>query len=73
VDEEIVADKLRTTNQRFQREIQDLVEGMVQQFHLEDRVIRLPLDRGQHMAVILEALRDRGILGEDAFQLRLFG
>ncbi len=72
VAEEIVVDKQRATSRRFQREIHDLIEGLVARFALGDLVVRLPCDRALHMNVILEALRERGILGEDDFQLRLF-
>ncbi len=72
IDEEIVADKTRAVSRSFQREIQTLIEQLVKEFRLEDRVLRLTHDRRQHLPGILEALRDRGILGEEAFQLRMF-
>lgn len=72
IDDDIVADRSRTTNQTFQRQIHDIIGSLVQEFNLGTRVVELPHDRNRHLTLILEALRERGVLGEEAFQLKLF-
>lgn len=53
---EIVEDRARATAPKFQREIHEIIGGLLEKMELGDRLIELPEDRGQHLPLILAAL-----------------
>ena len=58
----ITADTARSTSRAFQREIQEIIEGLVGEFGVGDKVVRLPEERAGHQSTIVNALRDRGLV-----------
>ncbi len=62
VDEEVVADKVRSTSASFQREIHEIIASLVERFRLGNRVVALTRRREEHVPQVLETLRARKLV-----------
>jgi nicotinamide riboside kinase len=58
----IARDSKRSTARGFQREIQEILEGLVGEFGAERKVVALPEGRTGHMSTIMNSLRERGLI-----------
>ncbi|MBI2919628.1 MAG: hypothetical protein HYY18_00935, partial [Planctomycetes bacterium] len=45
-----------------QREIQEIIEGLVGEFGVGEKVVRLPVERAGHMSTMMNSLRERGLV-----------
>lgn len=58
----ITKDTQRSTARGFQREIQEIIEGLVGEFGVGEKVVRLPVERAGHMSTMMNSLRERGLV-----------
>lgn len=62
VEEEIVPDMKRANSPAFRREVDQVITGLLTEFDLDRRLVRLPQDRAQHIGLITDTLRSRRII-----------
>jgi GTPase SAR1 family protein len=72
LEDTITPDTVRSTSTAFQREIDRIVRDLLARFRIESRTLFLADDRSVHLDAVLGALRERGLLGTEPFQGRLF-
>jgi hypothetical protein len=69
VEEHVVPDTVRAPSPAFRREIDKLILGLLEEFEIEKRVVRLPPERDRHIEIILETLRDRHVIPPEEAKL----
>lgn len=65
IEEQVVPDTKRAPSPVFRLEIDKIIRGLLVEFEVDRRVVHLPIDRSQHVASIMQTLRERRVIGPE--------